>query len=124
MPTINNRIVELIDIFGIKKIQFAEKLGISTAYASQLCSGVRTPSDRTIADICREFNVRREWLETGEGPMKLPEPEEELELVSDLLSGTPTRAAEIIKEMYPDLRKLTDAELDIFLKFIRIQKGK
>lgn len=124
MPTINNRIVELIDNFGIKKIQFAEKLGISTAYASQLCSGVRTPSDRTIADICREFNVRREWLETGEGPMKLPEPEEELELVSDLLSGTPTRAAEIIKEMYPDLRKLTDAELDIFLKFIRIQKGK
>ena len=124
MPTINNRIVELIDIFGIKKIQFAEKLGISTAYASQLCSGVRTPSDRTIADICREFNVRREWLETGEGPMKLPEPEEELELVSDLLSGTPTRAAEIIKEMYPDLRKLTDAELDIFLKFIRIQTGK
>lgn len=124
MPTINNRIVELIDNFGIKKIQFAEKLGISTAYASQLCSGVRTPSDRTIADICREFNVRREWLETGEGPMKLPEPEEELGLVSDLLSGTPTRAAEIIKEMYPDLRKLNDAELDIFLKFIRIQKGK
>lgn len=77
MPTINNRIVELIDNFGIKKIQFAEKLGISTAYASQLCSGVRTPSDRTIADICREFNVRREWLENGEEPMRHPAPDPE-----------------------------------------------
>ena len=27
------------------------------------------PSDRTIADICREFNVSEVWLRTGEGEM-------------------------------------------------------
>lgn len=85
MPTINDRIVELIDTFGIKKIQFAEKLGISTAYASQLCSGARTPSDRTIADICREFHVRREWLENGEGPMHLPQPEQDMSYIDILM---------------------------------------
>lgn len=31
--------------------------------------GERVPSDRTIADICREFDVREEWLRTGQGPM-------------------------------------------------------
>lgn len=124
MPTINSRIVELIDNFGIKKIQFAEKLGISTAYASQLCSGVRTPSDRTIADICREFNVRREWLETGEGPMKLPETDPGMEIVNDLLSDTPSPAAEIIRDIYNDLLKLNEAEQDIFLKFLKMRKGK
>lgn len=124
MPTINSRIVELIDNFGIKKIQFAEKLGISTAYASQLCSGVRTPSDRTIADICREFNVRREWLETGEGPMKLPETDPDMEIVNDLLSDTPSPAAEIIRDIYNDLLKLNEAEQDIFLKFLKMRKGK
>lgn len=124
MPTINSRIVELIDNFGIKKIQFAEKLGISTAYASQLCSGVRTPSDRTIADICREFNVRREWLETGEGPMKLPETDPGMEIVNDLLSDTPSPAAEIIRDIYNDLLKLNEAERDIFLKFLKMRKGK
>lgn len=124
MPTINSRIVELIDNFGIKKIQFAEKMGISTAYASQLCSGVRTPSDRTIADICREFNVRREWLETGEGPMKLPETDPDMEIVNDLLSDTPSPAAEIIRDIYNDLLKLNEAERDIFLKFLKMRKGK
>ena len=124
MPTINSRIVELIDNFGIKKIQFAEKLGISTAYASQLCSGVRTPSDRTIADICREFNVRREWLETGEGPMKLPETDPGMEIVNDLLSDTQSPAAEIIRDIYNDLLKLNEAEQDIFLKFLKMRKGK
>ena len=124
MPTINSRIVELIDNFGIKKIQFAEKLGISTAYASQLCSGVRTPSDRTIADICREFNVRREWLETGEAPMKLPETDPGMEIVNDLLSDTPSPAAEIIRDIYNDLLKLNEAEQDIFLKFLKMRKGK
>lgn len=124
MVNISDRISQVVKESGLTKTAFAKRINISQPYLSQLCGGGYTPSDRTIADISREFHVRREWLETGEGPMKLPEPEEELELVSDLLSGTPTRAAEIIKEMYPDLRKLTDAELDIFLKFIRIQKGK
>lgn len=31
--------------------------------------GDRVPSDRTIADICREFDVNEEWLRTGVGPM-------------------------------------------------------
>lgn len=31
--------------------------------------GERAPSDRTVADICREFDVSEEWLRTGTGPM-------------------------------------------------------
>ena len=32
-------------------------------------SGTRVPSDRTISDICREFNVNETWLRTGEGEL-------------------------------------------------------
>lgn len=49
------------------KTAFAEKLNVSQAFVSQLCSGASKPSDRTIADICREFGVDRIWLETGVG---------------------------------------------------------
>lgn len=97
MPTISDRIVELIDEFGIKKIQFAERLGISSAYASQLCSGVRTPSDRTVSDICREFHVRREWLETGEGPMRLPEPDEDLDYINILMENCDSPFKDLIR---------------------------
>lgn len=57
----------VVDSSGKSKTFFAERLGVSTAYVSQMYSGVRIPSDRTIADICREFNVNEVWLRTGEG---------------------------------------------------------
>jgi transcriptional regulator with XRE-family HTH domain len=86
MDSINNRIVELIDSLHIKKGEFSEKLQISQAFVSQICSGVRQPSDRTISDICRVFGVRRQWLEDGTGPMRQPETEDD-EIVDAVLAG-------------------------------------
>ena len=69
MEHLSERIVELIKALGIKKTIFARTLNVSQAFVSQLCSGERVPSDRTIADICREFDVSEEWLRSGTGPM-------------------------------------------------------
>lgn len=49
---------------------FARRLGFSENFIWQIEKGERTPSDRTISDICREFGVREEWLRTGELPVK------------------------------------------------------
>lgn len=65
----NERISRIISELGIKKAEFARRLSISPPFVSELCSGAKQPSDRTIADICREFNVSEPWLRTGEGPM-------------------------------------------------------
>lgn len=69
MEHLSERIAELIKTRGIKKTKFARTLNVSQAFVSQLCSGERVPSDRTIADICREFDVSEEWLRNGTGPM-------------------------------------------------------
>ena len=69
MEHLSERIVELIKALGIKKTIFARTLNVSQAFVSQLCSGERVPSDRTIADICREFDVSEKWLRNGTGPM-------------------------------------------------------
>ena len=61
------RINFLIHKLNISKTKFAERLNISPAFVSQLCAGVREPSDRTIIDICREFGCDEVWLRTGEG---------------------------------------------------------
>lgn len=37
-----------------------------------MCKGVSNPSDRTISDICRLFNVSELWLREGQGEMFLP----------------------------------------------------
>lgn len=63
----NTRITELIALLGIKRAEFARKLNLSPPFVSELCSGAKSPSDRTISDICREFNVNEGWLRTGDG---------------------------------------------------------
>ena len=74
-----DRINLLIQLLEITKTKFAERLNVSSAYVSQLCSGVREPSDRTISDICREFGVNEVWLRTGEGePFQQRTREEEI----------------------------------------------
>lgn len=69
MNHLNERINYLIKNLGMKKTAFAEKLNVSQAFVSQLCSGVKQPSERTIQDICTKFNVNEEWLRTGNGEM-------------------------------------------------------
>lgn len=69
MSNLNDRISLLIVTLNIKKTAFAERLNVSQAFVSQLCSGTKQPSDRTISDICREFNVSEKWLKSGEGEM-------------------------------------------------------
>lgn len=69
MQTIGDRISIIIKRSGLTKTKFAEQLHLSQQFISSLCSGAKQPSDRTIADICREFNVSEAWLRDGVGEM-------------------------------------------------------
>lgn len=88
MKTINERIAFLVSDLGISKTKFAERLNISPSFVTRICAGDKTPSDRTISDICREFNVSLAWLEDGEGEMyvKRSANEELALMVTDLMS--------------------------------------
>ena len=75
----HTRICEIVSKSGLTKTDFAKRIGISQPFLSQLCAGVKTPSDRTIVDICREFDCNEVWLRTGEGePFKERTQEEEI----------------------------------------------
>lgn len=67
MKTINERINYVVSQSKLTKTAFAKRVNISQAMVSMLCSGSTSPSDRTIADICREFGVDRNWLVDGIG---------------------------------------------------------
>lgn len=67
--TINERIKQIRKEANLKQRPFAERTGLSVDGISQIERGVSNPSPTTIELICREFNVNREWLLTGEGDM-------------------------------------------------------
>lgn len=66
-----NRITKIRKHVGLTQGEFAEKLGLTRNFISLIENGNRIPSDRTITDICREFNVSETWLRTGEGKMSI-----------------------------------------------------
>ncbi len=70
----HERISKLIQTLKIKKVEFASAIGVSQPFVSELCSGAKLPSDRTISDICRVYHVNESWLRTGEGDMFLDLP--------------------------------------------------
>jgi HTH-type transcriptional regulator / antitoxin PezA len=69
MDTISERIRAVWKASDLTKTAFAKRIGVGQPYVSDLCSGVKQPSDRTIRDICVAFNVNETWLHTGEGDM-------------------------------------------------------
>jgi transcriptional regulator with XRE-family HTH domain len=85
----NERISYIIKSLGIKKVEFAKALNVSGAFVSQMCSGDGAPSDRTIADICRIFNVNEAWLRTGIGEpfIQLSREEEIASILGSAIAG-------------------------------------
>lgn len=113
------RIAQIIEAEKITRAAFAKKIGVSAPFITQLCNGDANPSTRTIADICREFNIRREWLETGEGPMKLPEADEDLDYINRLLADDDAETVRFIKKFLRAYNDLSPADQKIIDNLIR-----
>ena len=62
-------------------------MGISKNYVNLIENGRKTPGDRLVSDICREFNVNETWLRTGEDDPFLPRTRNQIitDFTADLL---------------------------------------
>ena len=99
MTSISERIMLVVEKTGNNKSEFARKINVTPAYISKLGKNRDVvPSDRTILDICREFDVNEEWLRTGQGEMfrKLSRSDEIAAFFGDVLSGEPDFRARFI----------------------------
>ena len=107
----NKRIDYLIKELGIKQIEFAKRINLSQPYVSALCSGSKTPSDRTILDICREFGVNEAWLRYGEGDMfRTQTKEEELFELFGMMMGDSSREAEFKRRLITVMLRMRPEE--------------
>lgn len=62
------KLLELRKALGLTLAKFAERIGTTAAAISNWEHGEKIPDVR-VYQICKEFNVNREWLETGVGEM-------------------------------------------------------
>lgn len=114
--TLSERIGLVIQALGMRKTAFAEKLGVTQAFISRITTGVGRPSDRTISDICRLFNVSEIWLRTGEGEMfsKKSKEEEIGAFLGDVISGND----DFKQAFIATLANLTDSEWQVLQNIV------
>jgi transcriptional regulator with XRE-family HTH domain len=96
----NQRIKHLRkDVLKISQKDFAERLGLSENIVWMVEKGSRIPSDRTISDICRIFDIQEDWLRYGLEPMRAAKSREEeiAELVGNALQGSSEFKNAVIK---------------------------
>lgn len=96
----NERIKHLRkDVLKMSQKVFADKLNLSENFVWMIEKGTRDPSDRTISDICRIFDIQEDWLRYGLEPMKAARSREEeiAEMVGAAFSGTPDFRLAVIK---------------------------
>ena len=95
----NERIKRLRKELGLTLEKFGERLGVSKVAISLIENGKNALTDQMLKSICREFNVREEWLRNGEEPM---------------FNGFPQTVLDELCEQY-DLDTLDKQIVDIYI---------
>nr|DAM93261.1 MAG TPA: Helix-turn-helix XRE-family like protein [Caudoviricetes sp.] len=118
----NDRIKQVRQSVGLTQMQFAERLGLSRNFIAMVETGGRVPSDRTISDICREFNINESWLRTGDGDMmrKLTRDQEIAEYMGRLM-GNPED--DIRKQFILNVSKLDADEMRLLAEIAEKMAG-
>lgn len=101
--SINARFKEIRLINELSQDEYGKRLQITRSHVSSLENGARPITERTIKDICREFEVNEQWLRTGEGEMYIIE-EDFIALIAS------------------NLGNLDDDEVKLISNFIRLDK--
>ena len=85
MTGIENRLKELRKALDLKQRQVADKLGVKVGLVGRWEVGLQPVPSTRIYQLCNEYNVRREWLEKGEGEMFEPDkaPKSQSEILQD-----------------------------------------
>ena len=67
---LSERLARLIGCLGIKKVEFAAKIGFTQSYISKILGDEKNkPSSRFFDKVCMVFHVNSEWLRGGAGEM-------------------------------------------------------
>ena len=110
------RIKEVRRSLGHTQQAVADILNLKRQTIAAYETEVIAPSDRTIADICREFNVSEVWLRTGEGDPFL-EIDEDIEL-QKVFAQITVSDDDLIKRIIKSYWSMDEQEKAIIRKLI------
>lgn len=67
---------------NLTQSEFGERIGVKGNTVTGYETGIRVPTNAIITSICREFNVREEWLRYGIEPIEAPKSADAVDLLA------------------------------------------
>ena len=115
----NERIRELRKHLNLTLEEFGKKVGVTKAAIGRIEKGERSVTDQMFLSICREFNVNKNWLRTGEGEMFTLQEDEEAAYVAELLDDTDNPLYDLIKAIMKTYSQTGEKEKAIIKAFAK-----
>jgi len=110
---LNERIKELRTTLRLSAEKFGSRVGVTRSAISRIENGVVNVTEQMILSICREFNVREEWLRNGTGEMFLDFTEDEFSKAAATLSNDA-----FVRSLIVEYWKLDEDSRKLFRDFI------
>lgn len=105
--TVNDRIKEIRTALNVSQRDFCKLIYISQSLLGEIELGNRNVNDRTIQLISSQFNVNKEWLETGKGDKFIsPPPDIQLEKLIDIFKQLDKPLRDYLLEQSKGLLKI------------------
>lgn len=117
--TINNRVKRLRKSLDLTLDKFGERLGVTKTAISRIEKGERSVTDQMFKSICREFNVREEWLRDGIEPIYDLSEESGIEYIELLMNGVDSSFRDLILDIIKSYSELNDDNKKTVVQFIK-----
>jgi len=117
--TINDRVKQLRKSLDLTLDKFGEHVGVTKTAISRIEKGERSVTDQMFRSICREFNVREEWLRDGIDPVYDLSEENGIEYIELLMNGVDSSFRDIILDIIKSYSELNDDNKKTVVQFIK-----
>lgn len=97
----------------MKQGEFAEEIKLTQGHVSDIENKRKSVSDRVIEIICLKFNIREDWLRTGDGEMYQYTDTDDYSEISTLIGEKDLKARQAIIDYW----KLSEDDKKLFWQF-------
>lgn len=116
----NERIKTLRKTLNLTLEQFGERVGVTKMTISRIENGKNNVTEQMCKSICREFNIREDWLrnETGEMFEDLSEDEKIASILGSVFTDTDSEIYDFKMAVFRELGKLDEKDWAVIRKLV------
>ena len=116
----NERIKIIRNKLNLTLEKFGQRIGVTRAAISNIETGNRKVTEQMCRSICREFNVREEWLRNGTGEIfeELTNEEKEASILGKIFTDKDSDIYDFKMAVFRELGKLEQKDWVVIQKLV------